>query len=322
LTSSVGLASQLISAASSSPALSPSSSYYVFVHGPITIENSDAITYSFTYSTKADGSGAMNTPSYSYSKDASTTQLATVTVPQDALAALPGVNITDSSVNQPSSSSSSIDMTSIWNGRFQADSSCVPSDTCCCGVGVMNVSTTTADPTEVLVAGSLDGGAGCLYQTSLTGLMKINTTNPNLASRSITIPNADKTVIVFTAQLSSPLGSGASAAGANSVLTISNTFRPCQTVAQKIGSYAIGPISNDPSTDPSTINTNTNNATNSSNPSAPLARDAFVGDYDFDTSCVQSESCSRSTQHRRGLSQHGLTTITTSDGRTCIISLE
>lgn len=52
---------------------------------------------------------------------------------------------------------------------------------------------TVANPNEVLLAGLLDGGAGCLFQTSLTGLMAVNATNARRASRSIEIPNNERT---------------------------------------------------------------------------------------------------------------------------------
>lgn len=291
LTSSSALVSQLLSAASASPSgvvgapLSAQTAYFVFVHGPITLADSDELSYSFTYATRADGTGARNTPLQRYSRSSAAAAVASVAVPDDAKSALPGLSLGDATTaagSASASASSSIDVNSPWNGQFQADAACIPSDSCCCGVGLLNVSTTLADPSQVLLSGGLDGGAGCLYQTSLTGLMQVDSSQPLSASRRIEIPNADKTQIVFSAALS------AGADGQpNTILTVSNSFRPCQTVATKIaplhpqssesddGSISSGPTTL--ATDPSTA--------------AALDRDAFIGSYDFDSSCVPSASC-------------------------------
>lgn len=52
----------------------------------------------------------------------------------------------------------------LFNGVFQVDTlSCVPSDTCCCGVGQIGM-TPQGDngvTSTILMTGQMDGGTGC-----------------------------------------------------------------------------------------------------------------------------------------------------------------
>jgi len=184
------LAAQLTSAAG--PALAPGSAYAMYAHGPIAVAADDQLTYSYTFAKMADGAGAANSPSYAYPSTAQPAgSVRAVRVPAAAITELGLPVPIGGSVDE--AASSDVDPSSKWNGAFQVDSQCVPSDSCCCGVGLLNVSATVGRPEEVLLSGNLDGGAGCLYQTSLTGIMQVNASNPNQASRSIEIPNNEKT---------------------------------------------------------------------------------------------------------------------------------
>jgi len=186
-------------------------------------------------------------------------------------------------------SSSEVDTNSIWNGEFEVDAdSCTPSDTCCCGVGLVNVSTMVGDPSTVLLAGMLDGGTGCLFQSSLTGVMAVNSSNPRRASRSIEIPNAERTVIFFNAELAADSTAAPSAAAPMTELTISNSFRQCVTKARKVGAFV--PDSS-PAEEEEEDPEDTQLAANSTLIEGELPRDEFVGEYEFDNSCVPLQSC-------------------------------
>ena len=103
-------------------------------------------------------------------------------------------------------------------------------------------------------------------------------------------------VITFVAQLAPAASStGASAASDLSQLTIYNSFRTCRTTAAKISAYnptqTVSPA--DPSTQlyPTNSSSSSSNSTATTAAAAALPRDAFVGDYTFDSSCVPSSSC-------------------------------
>ncbi len=100
--------------------------------------------------------------------------------------------------------------------------------------------------------------------------MAINSSNDHMAARSIEIPNEQKTVISFYAELAAATSSHA----ALNQLTISNSFRQCRTIANKIAAFA--PIE-EASTEVDPISPN-NLATNSSSNATALAREAFIGD--------------------------------------------
>ena len=183
------LAAQLTAAAG--PALAPGQAYALYAHGPISVAADDQLTYSYTFAKMADGAGAANSPAYAYPSAAQPAgSVRAVRVPAAAITEL-GLPLTTGGAE--TADPAAIDPQSNWNGAFQVDAQCVPSDSCCCGVGLLNVSSTVGKPGEVLLSGNLDGGAGCLYQTSLTGIMAVNASNPNQASRSIEIPNNEKT---------------------------------------------------------------------------------------------------------------------------------
>jgi hypothetical protein len=296
------------------PAVSPATTYTVWAHAPIVLASDDQLSYSFTIAAAEDGKGARNTDTYAFP---SPTQPAVQSVRLSAA---------DISGSSTTNSANAVDPTSIWNGAFLVDTqSCTPSDTCCCGgqqnarsrtqprtiaaplsfefrfaarsltsllspsavfyssVGLVNVSTTLADPSTVLLSGALDGGAGCLYQTSLTGLMSVNATNAARASRSIEIPNAEHTIISFTADLA-PADGTTSANAPLTELVIGNSFRQCRTRASKVSAFIPDSSSVVEETDPTDTTIFAPNTTE-------LARDAFVGDYAFDQSCVPSASC-------------------------------
>lgn len=66
---------------------------------------------------------------------------------------------------QYSDTSSTITPTDLFNGVFAVDSnSCVPSSSCCCGKGNINITPQSDDGTDtyVLLDGQLDGGSGLL----------------------------------------------------------------------------------------------------------------------------------------------------------------
>ena len=92
--------------------------------------------------------------------------------------------------------------------------------------------------------------------------------------------NAAATVISFYAGLSDS-AAALSSGSAPDVLTITNSFRQCATVAKKIAPYA--PVTADDAnlTDPDTLAAAAVNAS-----SSVLPRDAFIGDYQFDSRSV------------------------------------
>ena len=96
-------------------------------------------------------------------------------------------------------------------------------------------------------------------------------------------------MITFVAELSPSASASAasSASPALSELTIFNSFRTCQTHASKIAAFT-PPADDATTTDPTTTVLLPNST--STNSSA-LARDAFVGAWEFDNSCVPSASC-------------------------------
>jgi len=118
--------------------------------------------------------------------------------------------------------------------------------------------------------------------------MAVNSSNPRRASRSIEIPNAERTVIFFNAELAADSTAAPSAAAPMTELTISNSFRQCVTKARKVGAFV--PDSS-PAEEEEEDPEDTQLAANSTLIEGELPRDEFVGEYEFDNSCVPLQSC-------------------------------
>ena len=142
------LAQQLMTSAG--PALSVGSTYDLWAYGPIALDDTDALTYSYTFAA-ANAASARNSDAFTFP---STTMPVAASI--SLAAADAAVFDTSASANSSSSSSSNssapaadaINTSSVWNGEFQVDSSCVPAADCCCGVGQITLMHTRAQAAE------------------------------------------------------------------------------------------------------------------------------------------------------------------------------
>ena len=257
-TQSVSLALQSSSSISFNDMSQP---LYTFVYSPLTLADTDTLTYafSFVYSSQAQFSTF-------------TTFVYNSTLPPAA------------SINSGGASSGSSLLPSggpsLFTGQYRVTAGCVPSSTCCCGVGVIDIEP-ASDTSTLAVTGALDGGAGCYGQTQLSGSFTPSASSPLLLSSTFTAQGVTDS---FSVALSSPqqlplpaatlsslsAAQLASVQNAYSALTVVNTLQPmCATTALRTAaSTAVVPAS-----------------------SATVLQQAFIGTYQFDGTCQTSATC-------------------------------
>ena len=234
---------------------------YVFVYSPLLLSDADTLTYAF---------------SYVYSAQAQFSTFTTFTYNST----LPPAIGTVSGGASGGSSALSSTQPSLFVGQYQVAAGCVPSSTCCCGVGVVSIAT-ASNSAALAVTGALDGGTGCFGQTQLSGSFTPSASSPLLLSSTFTAQGASDTFLLAltspqrlplpTASLSSLSPAQLAAVeSAYSLLTVTNTLQPtCATAAVRLAtSTAVVPAS-----------------------SASAVQLPFIGTYTFDGTCQSSAAC-------------------------------
>ena len=256
-TQSVSLALQSSSSISFTDMSQP---LYTFVYSPLTLADTDTLTYafSFIYSSQAQFSTF-------------TTFFYNSTLPSVA---------TSSGSEASGSATLSSSGTSLFVGQYQVAGGCVPSAVCCCGVGVIDIEQ-ASDSSALSVTGALDSGVGCYGQSQLSGSFTPSASSPLLLSSTFTAQGATDTFSVAlsssqqlplptTALSSLSTAQLAAVESAYSVLTVTNTLQPtCATKAVRIASSTtVVPAS-----------------------SATTTQLPFIGTYQFDGTCQTSAAC-------------------------------
>ena len=236
----------------------------VFSYSPLVLSDSDVVTYTFSF-IFASQTQATPFATFSFNSTQSEAQL---------------------TADSSSSSTGSVPAppASLLVGQYQTTTQCAPSASCCCGKGIVVISSPALASTSsaLTVTGALDGGSGCSGETELSGLFSPRSSDPllitqNFSADGITVdfdiqllssaPNALPPVSLSSLSSLSPLQYSA-LQREYSVLSITNSFQTCSTTATRILSASAVAVQPSPQQLP------------------------FIGSYQFDSSqCQPSESC-------------------------------
>lgn len=74
------------------------------------------------------------------------------------------------------------DAVSAFLGTYSPEQACTPSATCCCATSPVTITRGSSDG-MIAASGSMDGGAACVFQTSLVGQLQVR--NASYASADI-----------------------------------------------------------------------------------------------------------------------------------------
>ena len=143
---------------------------------------------------------------------------------------------------------------------------CTASSTCCCAVGNLTVAPSSANASSLVLAGTLDAGAACLGQSSISESFLV--TSPTSASFSLA-------PITITVSMTHE-ARGIVGVDGNNALTFNNNLNPsCVSYAYRT---SLQPSPPSPSSSASTL-------------PSPTAVQGLLGSYTSDGSCVPSPQC-------------------------------